>query len=662
MTDDLDPRTDPGMTTDDTTRAAVPQASEAAMTPPSPTPQAPVPYASQATPTAPLTPAARPDSGTTVHENDVAWATAAPVVVDGSKTPPGRGGRLRWAAAIAVVAVVIAASAAAAALLTGGSSTSSVLGYVPAQTIVYGEVRLDLPGDQKSAVGGFLSKFPGFADQSALDSKLDEVLDDLIRGASNGEQTYTADIKPWFDGNLAFSLGPLPPASSLTSGDTSAMTSFRALALLSVKDPTVAAAWFDAAFKKAGATSTTESYGGATVTVFSETSGVTTAYALIDGKVAVFGDLASVKAAIDTNGKSGFANEPGPKAALDSSSGDHVGFMYLALRPLIDWSTEATKAMSGLSGGAVPATIGDTIVKVVPDWAAYWLSFEDDAIVAEMTAPKADTILGPTENRTSTLAEHIPATALVASIAHDYGKTLSQAVDLFRTDASAKPMIDQLDQVLGLIGGADAALGWVGDTAIVVNDADGTPEGGLIIAPTDSAAADRLLTSLKTFVSLGGAQQGITVHEEMYNGTPITIVDVGDLGAMAGGTGALPQGVTLPSGQAEIAIAVTGDVVVIGSGPAFVKHVLDTTSATSLASTDGYKQLADRAGAGTGATYVAVGTIREMVERAMSAADPAGYARYQTDVQPFLKPFDALFLGSSISGDLTKSVVIVTVK
>ena len=33
---------------------------------------------------------------------------------------------------------------------------------------MYGEVRLDLPGDQRAEIGEFLSKFPGFADQAAL--------------------------------------------------------------------------------------------------------------------------------------------------------------------------------------------------------------------------------------------------------------------------------------------------------------------------------------------------------------------------------------------------------------------------------------------------------------------------------------------------------------
>ncbi len=126
---------------------------------------------------------------------------------------------------------------------------------------MYGEVRLDLPGDQRRAVGEFLSKFPGFADQAALETKLDEVLDNLISEVTDGEQTYVQDIKPWFGGEVAFSSGPLPPAASL-QGDPSALGSTRGLALISVKDAALAQAWFDAAITKSGASTTTESYAG----------------------------------------------------------------------------------------------------------------------------------------------------------------------------------------------------------------------------------------------------------------------------------------------------------------------------------------------------------------------------------------------------------------
>jgi len=364
------------------------------------------------------------------YEPGVAWAPAVPV-----DKPSGRrrGGRLRWAAAVGVIAVVLGASAAVAALITNSAAQATVLGYVPPGSIVYGEARLDLPGDQRRAVGEFLSNFPGFADQAALETKLDEVLDELIEKATDGDQSYTADIEPWFDGELAMSVGPLPPASSVLEG-SAAMDEARALALVSIKDATIAGAWFDAAIKDSGATTTTETYNGATLTVVAEADGPKAAYALLGGEVAVIGDLASVKAAVDTNGDSTFASEPGPSEALASADGDHVGFMYLALRPLLDWSTDLSKAAAEDLGGAAGAAVADSMLGIVPDWSAYWLRVESDALVMEATTPKPATTFGPTENRTSTVVDHIPSTAVVVSVIHDLGKTVNEVIGLYATE------------------------------------------------------------------------------------------------------------------------------------------------------------------------------------------------------------------------------------
>ena len=644
MTDELDPTANrPSADADITSRVPVP-----------------------ATPTAPLTPASRPSATPPTHGHEVAWvaapAPATPVVVP---TAPRRGGRVRWAISIALIAVVIATTAAVALVITGRSSSTTVLGYVPDGTTVYSELRLDLPGDQRRAVGEFLSKFPGFQDQAALDSKLDEVLDDLVKGATKDDQTYTANIKPWFDGELAFSMGPLPPAASLSGGDpSSAMGSLRALLLASIKDPAAAQAWFDAAVTKTGAKTTSETYGGATLTVFEKSGGVTAAFALIDGKVAVAGDIVSVKAAVDTKGAGGFASEPGPKAALDAPTGDYVGFVYVALGPLVDWSADLSKA-NPLSGGMQVAPIGEAIRKALPDWGAYWLRFEGDAVVIEAVAPKPEVQIGPTENRSSGVIEHVPGTAIVASSSNDFGKTLKQTLDLYRTDASFKPIATQLDQALALVGGEDAAFGWAGDTAIVINVSDGTPEGGVIVAPTDKAAAEHLFTALRAFIAIGGGQQGITVRDETYNGNTITIVDVGDLGKLSGMAGAAGAAgsLVLPAGHLEIAYAVTNDIVVLGSGPGFVKHVLDTTKATSLASNERYTKLADRAGSGTASAFVDITAIRQMIEKAVvGTADAAGIAKYEKDVKPFLVPFDAMVASSRVDGDMTRSVIYVTVK
>ena len=567
---------------------------------------------------------------------------------------------MRWAISIGVIAVVIATSAAVAAIIAGKASTATVLGYVPDHSIAYVEVRLDLPGDQRRAVGEFLSTFPGFADQAALDSKLDQTLDDLVKKATSDAQTYTQDIRPWFDGEIAASVGPLPPASAISGGGATAAAAFRGLVLMSVKDPAGAQAWFDAAFVKTGAKTTTQAYDGASLTVFEKTGGIQGAFAIVDGKVAVAGDIDSVKAAVDTKGSGAFASEAGPKAALASLSDDHVGFTYFAFRPLLDWSAEVSKTM----GGMTSTTLSAAMQKFIPDWGAYALRFQSDALVLELTSDVPETRLGPTSNTTSTVAEHIPSTAVVAAISHDTGKTIKQTMDVYRSEPTLKPAMDQIDKALALVGGPDAAFGWAGDTAIVVNVSDGTPEAGVIVQPTDKAAADHLLTALRAFIALGGAQQGITVRDETYNGATITTFDLGDLKTLAAKAGQNdPAIVTLPTGHVEISYAVTDQVVVIGSGPGFVKHILDTTKDTSLASVDRYKKLADRAGAGTGSTFIDISAIRGLIEKAAGdAAGASAMTKYTSDVKPFLEPFDALYASGTTGSDVTRSTVFITVK
>jgi hypothetical protein len=584
---------------------------------------------------------------------------ATPVVPGG---PVGSRSRRRWAIGIAFVALVALTSIAVALFLTGRSSTATVLGYVPGDTVVYGEVRLDLPGDQRRAVGEFLSKFPGFADQAALDAKLDEILDQLVRDATTNGQSYTTDIKPWFDGELAFSVGTLPPAAPISGADPALPPDGRGLVLVSIKDPALAQAWFDAAIAKVGAKTTTESYNGSTLTVFQKSGGITAALAVIEGKVAVAGDIVSVKAAVDSKGASPFASLPGPRTAIDSATGDHVGFVYVGLRALVDWSNQMSSAVAP-PGGTLNPAMSAAMLKVIPDWGAYWLRIERDAIVMEAVAPKAAAVIGPTDNRVSPVVEHIPGTAVVAATSNDYGKTLKQMLDLYRSEPTLKPMLDQLDSALGLVGGEDAALGWAGDTAVVVNLADGTPEGGLIAIPTDKAAAEHLFTSLRSFIALAGAQQGLSVSDETYNGTTITTVDLGDLATLTGGTGAAGS-IPLPTGHLQIAYAVTDQVVVVGSGPGFVKHVLDTTAATSLKSNDRYKKLADRAGAGTGTTFVDITTIRGLIEKAAADATdltgPDALAKYNAEIKPFLAPFDAIVASGSVTGNTTRSVIYIT--
>jgi len=581
-------------------------------------------------------------------------ADAAPAVTVLAPGATASGNR-RWAIAAGVVGVLVVASALAFSLFTGRAANATVLGYVPTDSIMYGVVRMDLPGDQRQAVGTFLSKFPGFADQSTIETKIDEVLDRLVIGATDGEQAFSSDIKPWFGGEVAFSVGALPDPADVAA-DPSGMGDARALALVSVKDETAAKAWFDAVISESGVATATESYGGTTLVTSEGPDGG--AYAIADGKVAVVGDVASVKAAIDTKGAGTFGDNAEFRAALDATTGDHVGFMYIALRPLIEWSSQ-------VGGEAVPGLDSPVLAGLVPDWTAFALRVEGDALRMETLSPKPE---GDTPaSRTSTIAEHVPSRAIALSVSNDYGKGILSTIDTYRAEPSLKEFVDGFDQAIGVLGGSDAAIGWIGDFGLAVTRTGDGVEGGLVITPTDRAAADRLFTSLRTLISLGGGEMGITIREEAYAGTTITIVDLGnlsDLAGLASLAGVSPEvlGSDLPAGRVELAYAVTDGVVVIGSGPGFVRSVLDTTPDTSLARNDRYETLISKVGQGTGTGFADITAIREMIEGAMANADAAERAEYETNIKPFLTPIDAVVGSSAITGDVSRSTLIVTVK
>ncbi len=149
-----------------------------------PAPPAPEGYAADAVPTAPVA------------------ATAA--------APRGGRHRLRWIAALVVTLLVAGTAAGATLLLTGDSGDPDVLAWTPSDSLVYTELRLDLPGSQQAELAKLMSAFPGFDDQAAFPMKINEALDQLVGKASDGAQSWTGDIDPWFGRQLSVSVGPLP--------------------------------------------------------------------------------------------------------------------------------------------------------------------------------------------------------------------------------------------------------------------------------------------------------------------------------------------------------------------------------------------------------------------------------------------------------------------
>jgi hypothetical protein len=554
-----------------------------------------------------------------------------------------RSNGVRWAIAIGGVAIVIAATIAILTLASGRPSPSVAVGYMPANTMQYAEYRLDLPGDQRAKMAGFLSKFPGFADQANVQAKLYEVFDRIVLLASSNDQSYTADIEPWFGGQIAMGSGL--GSQSATGGGLlgAAVTPFGgdALFIVTVKDPAKATEWLKST---AGETLAESQYGGATIyTLGNSGSGASFILAVTD-KVLLGGSDATVRAAIDSKGEGKLADDNEFKAAFGSVSRDYVGFGYIEYRSLL----KSVVAMSGASG-LESTTVDDELIALVPEWQASSMRFEDDALVGNTAFPSIE-IGYEAKNKKSTLIGHAPAGTIVYAESHDIGPALLAVVDRFRQMKDLQEAFRQIDSAAGVVGGFDGAFGWWGDAAVVISkDAAGSVAGGLLIAPSDAAAAKRTFDTLRSFVVLAGGGSGIEIRDVPHGDATISVIDLSEAAEASGAS--LPPGV-----KAEIAYAVTGDVVVVGYTEAFVASVLDAGPGPSLADDSRFASLVKRVGEeNIGLSFVDVKAVRELIEPLIKPSVPQEqWAFYEREVLPYLLPLDAFVSSARIDGDVDR--------
>jgi hypothetical protein len=600
-----------------------PSTPPSAATPATPTPATPTP----ATPS-PYEPA---PSLASAHLGTVAADATAADVADARRSRT----RLRWGLALVGVLVVVAASILIVSLVGGRPATSIAMGYMPTNVVSYEEIRLDLPGDQRAKLATFLKPFPGFSDQSAIEPKLNDLLDRIVRAATKDKQTWTADIQPWFGGQIAFGVG-LPETTGTANPAASASNG---LGVATITDRAKAIAWVTSTGVNASITRST--YNGADLLESAEGGGM---FAIgVTDKVMLAGTTSTVKAAIDTGGKSAFSQNDDVKAALATLDKDYVVFGVTRTRAIGD---AIVKQVATLRPGVLEKTqVDETILGMIPAWQAATARIENDAVVTSAVSP-AWAIGYDATNRASDVLGHVPAKSIVYLDSHDAGPALTAVLAKFRALPEAKPLFDQFDQAMSLLGGFDAVFGWWGDTAFVVTPLDdGTIGAGLVIHPRDATAADRLLTTLAGFVALGGGSAGITTRSEDHNGTKVTIIDFSAMPGMS--TAGLPPGY-----KPEFAWAANKDVVVMGYGASFVNAVLDAGPGSSLADDARFKALLGRVGADNlGMGFIDIAAIRGLIEPLVQAQAPAdAWAQYVKEIQPYLKPLDAVISSSRKDG------------
>ncbi|HEX7222568.1 MAG TPA: DUF3352 domain-containing protein [Candidatus Limnocylindrales bacterium] len=581
-------------------------------------------------------------------EPDVAPAPAAAVAREGGTygAETGMSRRnvgMRWAIALGGLGLVIAATVAIVALASGRPATSVAVGYMPPGTISYAEYRLDFPGDQRQKLASFLSSFPGFDDQAALDTKVREALDQILGLATDGEQLYSRDIEPWFGGTIAMGSGPMPAAE-----DFGAMSAFGTqLFVVTIKDAAIAADWVRDVLPDGAMEA---QHGGATIFTTGAGFGAPSALA-VAGDVMLGGSEATVRAAIDSNGDGDLAEDAEFQAALETVARDYVVFSYAEPRAMLQ--SYADLADPGVLD---ETTVDEELLLLVPTWTSTTAWLQDDAIASRTSYPSVD--LGfDAANHASTLAAHVPATTIFYGETHDVGASLTAFLERLRALPDLQDGFRQLDQMAGMIGGIEGLIGWWGDAAIAVSELDdGSLGGGLLIDPTDAEAANRTFLTLRSIIGLAGGGVGIELRDVPHGDVTITVIDLSGAAGAAGGE--LPPGVS-----AEIAYAATDDLVVIGYGEEWVASVLDADGA-ALADDDRYESLLGRLGReNLGSWFVDITAIRELIEPIAESEAPADqWARYIDDIQPYILPFDAVVSAITKEGDLDRVDQILTVE
>ncbi len=572
----------------------------------------------------------------------VAATPTAPVTV-GSERRSSRG---RWVIAGLIALVVVALSAAGLFALVGASNDAVVAAWSPSDAVAYVEVRGDLPGDQRQNLGAFLAHFPGFADQSTLQTKLDETLDKLISKASDGKQDWSKDIKPWFGGQVAMSFSSFPTMTMTDPG--AGMADFHYLLVATQKDPAAAMAWVKSL---SGSATTEEKYKGVTLTIYSS-SGMKAAVGATGG-VLLAGDEASVKAAIDRNGKDGLASTKSFSSAMSSIKDDQVTRTYIDLKAYFD----ALTSMTGMMGGS--AALPQSMLDRLPAWAGIGGQIDSDALVGTFVAPIPSGT--PTaDDRESAIAKRLPAHTLALFDAHDYGTLLKGQLDQLRNDPTLGAALKQADQAAATLGGIDHLIGWIGDVGIVVTADGGTPGGGIVIIPTDVDQATGVMAELRNLIAVGGASSGITIKDEPYGDGTITTIDAGDLGSLVGKLDPSSSTPALPiSGHVQISYTIQNGALIVGIGPDWVKSIVDVKAGSSLADEARYKDAMNRVGAkNASSVWVDLTAIRTLVEPLIAKN---GGANYATDVKPYVEPFDVLAGATRTNDGKSVATYVVTV-
>lgn len=570
-------------------------------------------------------------------------------------TAPDSRTRLRRAGAIGIVAVLAVAIGAAlgAFLIDGrGGGIGTAGSYVPEDAALYLELRLEPSGEQDKALRELLGRFPpieGVDLSRPLAESLTAHLNELLAAEGAGV-TWTNDVAPWFDGRVAIAITDAPMIASRPDS-TAAPDDFPGVVLLGVRDRAAAEGAIDRLLAEIEPRPDfSESPHGA-YTIRESTTG---AYALTDDQLVMGGTAGAVRAALD-------AHESGSSLAQSAD----LGSLTAGLPD--DWLAFGVYDLSGVMADALaqlgtesPELTGsfEALLGNLPTRMAFSISASGEGLVMDAIS---DVPSGPftPENADRGLADEVPGDALYYSEAGNVGPALAALIEALKGALASDPAVAEQIRRAELALGADLGelVSWIGDGAIAVGWDGAEPYGGLVLVPTDVAAAERRLGQLGAFAGLAALDptSGVSVTEADVGSVTVTTIRW-ETPPEPDAAFAAPQGIV-------IQFAVTDERAIVGVGESFVRRVLELDASDSLASQPRYSDaIADLGGSTNAAvTWLDLAGMREALEGALGPIESMLGAAYESDVRPWLLPLDRVVSVSRVDGERleTRAMLIV---
>lgn len=545
------------------------------------------------------------------------------------------GSRVRWLIGGGVALAAVAALALAA-ILVGARPLPEVFKYVPADSAIVAEVHPELPGDQRQRLGNFLAHFPGFADQSSLDQKIDEVLGRVVHDGSGGAVDYATQVKPLLAGPLAVSASPGGLSAAMSGGSPAGFL------LVATTDAGITC---DTVF---GSSAPGPSHRDIEIRNVEHDLACA-----VHDRFLLLGDVAAVRAGLDARldgrGLDGSSSYREARAKLE---GDQLATVFASGPALEGLLRDASASM----GQALPAMN-------LPAWMVVGLRVDDGSLsivahsgpVTEAAPPSGAPSPAPAAE--SRFAEHLPADTLGYLEVHGVGALVERSLATMRADPAQADTIAQLEQGLLALGGATNLTGWIEDLGIAVLPVGDSVGGAILIRGTDADAAAARLTQVRNLLALAATGTDVTVRDSEHAGVTITTVDLGDLGTLLSGMG-VPADVG--GLRLELAIAARDDLVVVGIGSGVVERVLDVQAAASLATSGSYGEAVGLAGSRNEVqAYVALDRLVGFVEGLAPADQRAAWDR---DVKPYVDHLAALAWSSGGADQGSRASLVLTVK